>query len=267
MRHPFLDHPAPLVYAHRGGGAEAPENSMTAFAHAVAVGFVYLETDVHLSADGVLMALHDDRLERVSNGRGRVSDYTASELAGLRLRDVEGSLTTEPIATLEELVTTWPQARWNIDVKDDLGVEPLGDLLERLKLLDRCCIGAFSGRRLRRLRQRFGSRLCTSMGPGEVTWLWAEGFGAPHRRPAGLIAQVPLRLTLTRRIAGRALSVPVVDQRFLTACNRLAIPVHVWTVNDATEMDRLLDCGVQGFMTDKPRLAAAVLRARGLWPD
>ena len=267
MTHPFLEHVGPTVYAHRGGGAEAPENSLAAFGNAVSLGFRYLETDAQLSADGVLMAIHDARLERVSDGRGLVSQHTASELRTLRLRSADGSLSTDPIPTLEELVRTWPEARWNIDAKQDRTVAPLGDLLERLDLLDRCCVGAFSDRRLARFRTRFGDRLCTSLGPREVATLRAAGFGWPLRRTAGMIAQVPMRLPLGPRVGGRIAAVPVVDRRFQAVCSRLGVPVHVWTVNDAAEMRALLDAGVEGFMTDEPRLAATVLRERGLWPE
>ncbi len=267
MPHPFLDHAGPTVYAHRGGGAEAPENSLAAFGNAMSIGFRYLETDARVSVDGVVMAVHDDRLDRVSNGRGLVSQHTVSELSSLRLRSADGSLSAEPIPTLEELVRAWPQARWNIDAKEDRVVDPLGNLLERLGLFERCCVGAFSDRRLGRLRERFGSRLCTSLGPREVTALRAASFGWPLRETAGIIAQVPMRLPLTPAIGGRSASVPVVDRRFQAVCRRLGVPVHVWTVNDAGEMQALLDAGIEGFMTDEPRRAAAVLRARGLWPD
>lgn len=256
-----------MIYAHRGGGGEAPENSLAAFGNAVALGFRYLETDVRLSADGVLMAVHDGRLERVSNGRGLLLQHTASELSALRLRSADGSLSSQVIPTLEELVRTWPQARWNIDAKEDRTVGPLGDFLERHDLLERCCIGAFSDRRLGRLRERFGSSLCTSLGPREVAASRAACFGWPLRPTAGMIAQVPVRLPLGPAIGGRSAAVPVVDRRFQDVCDRLGVPIHVWTVNDAREMRSLLDAGIGGFMTDEPRLAVAVLRERGLWPD
>jgi glycerophosphoryl diester phosphodiesterase len=267
VAHPFLEHSGPVVYAHRGGGAERPENSVAAFAHAVTLGFRYLETDARLSADGVLVALHDDRLERVTNGTGPVSGRTAAELGRLRLRDADGELTDEPVPMLEDLLRAWPEVRWNLDAKDASTVGPLGDLLERLGLLERCCVGSFSDRRLERLRARFGSALCTSLGPREVARVRAASFGAPVGAVRGHVAQVPARVPLPAvRGAGRW-SVPLLGGRFLDACRRRGLPVHVWTVDDPVEMTALLDAGVDGFMTDRPSVAAALLRARGAWPD
>ena len=264
--HPFLDHGGPVVYAHRGGGAERPENSTAAFTHAVELGFRYLETDARLSADGVLMALHDDRLERVSNGTGPVSGRTAAELGRLRLRDADGGLSDEPIPVLEDLLRAWPAVRWNLDAKDASTVGPLGDLLERLDLFDRCCVGSFSDRRLDRLRVRFGAALCTSLGPREVARVRAAGFGAPVGPVLGRVAQVPARLPLPALPGAPRWSVPVLGGRFVEACRRRGLPVHVWTVNDPAEMASLLDAGVDGFMTDRPTVAAALLRSRGQWP-
>jgi len=264
--HPFLAHDGPVVYAHRGGGAEAPENSMAAFANAVGLGFRYLETDARLSADGVVFALHDDRLERVSNGAGPLRDLPASAVARLRLRNADGSLSDQPIPTLEEVVTAWPHVRWNIDAKDASTVGPLGDLLERVGLLERCCVGAFSDGRLAALRRRFGPELCTALGPREVLRVRAATFGAPAGPVAGRVAQVPVRVPLAPAALGRRWALPLTDRRFVAGCRRRGIPVHVWTVNDPTEMAALLDLGVDGFMTDVPSLAAALLRARGQWP-
>jgi glycerophosphoryl diester phosphodiesterase len=263
----FLDHPGPIIYAHRGGGEEHPENSMAAFAHAVSEGFTYLETDARLSADGVLIALHDDRLDRVSDGRGLVCEHSAAYIAGRRLRHADGSLSDERIPALADVIAAFPSARFNLDAKDASTVAPLGDLIERFDLLGRCCVGAFSDDRLDRLRRRFGADLCTALGPRAVARLRAASLGVPMGRPVGHIAQVPMvaPLPLGRRVP--PVRVPVVDRRFLAVCRRFGLPVHVWTVNDTVEMAALLDRGVEGFMTDRPSAAAALLRSRGQWPD
>ena len=277
VRHPFLDFEHPIVYAHRGGGVERPENSMAAFDHAVSVGFRYLETDARLTADGVLVALHDDRLDRVSDGRGLVGELSAAEVTSARLLGPDGRPSQERVPLLEEVLTAWPQARWNLDAKDAATVEPLGDLLERLEMLERCCVGAFSDQRLGRLRQRFGPALCTVLGPREVARVRAYGFGVPLVKlarlvaPLGLVAQVPLSYELavpTPRWLPRQprVSVPIVDRFFLTACRRFGIPVHVWTVNEPAQMVALLDRGVAGFMTDRPTAAAELLTSRRQWP-
>jgi glycerophosphoryl diester phosphodiesterase len=255
----FLDHPGPIIYAHRGGGEEHPENSMAAFAHAVSEGFTYLETDARLSADGVLIALHDDRLDRVSDGRGLVSEHSGAYIAGRRLRHADGTLSDERIPVLADVIAAFPAARFNLDAKDASTVAPLGDLIERFDLLGRCCVGAFSDDRLDRLRRRFGADLCTALGPRAVARLRAASLGMPLRRPVGHIAQVPMvaPLPLGRRVP--PVRVPVVDRRFLAVCRRFGVPVHVWTVNDPAEAERLWACGVRGIISDDP---ASMLRLR-----
>src|SRR5262249_59114154 len=127
----FLDHPGPLAFAHRGGAAHAPENSVRAFEHAVGLGYGYLETDVHATADGVLIAFHDRTLDRVTGQPGRVCRLTLKEIAGARIGG------TDPIPVLEDVLAAWPDVRFNIDVKDAPAVPPLAGGLRRGDALDR----------------------------------------------------------------------------------------------------------------------------------
>lgn len=243
--HPYLDWPGPIPFAHRGGASDNPENTMPAFAHAVALGYTYLETDVHATADGVLVAFHDPDLSRTCGRPGTIATLPAREVAAAR---VDGR---EPIPLFEELVGSFPGARFNIDCKADSAVAPLIDALRRLDCLDRVCIGSFSDRRLRRIRAAFGGPLCTSLGPTQVATLMSAG-----RVPwGGQVAQVPVR-------AGR---VTVVTPRTLAAAHRRGLHVHVWTIDDAGEMERLLDLGVDGIMTDRPQVLKDVLVARDAW--
>lgn len=246
-RHPYLDWPGPIPLAHRGGASEAPENTLPAFQRAVDLGYRYLETDAHVTADGVVVAFHDDDLSRTCGRPGFIRELTWAELSTARVAG------TEPIPRLDELLEAFPDARFNIDCKTDRAVEPLGDVLERLGALDRVCIGAFSDRRLRRLRGRFGSRLCTSAGPVETGVLKFLHV----KLPGPVAAQVPVR---TR-------GVTVVTRRFVEACHRRGVAVHVWTVDDPAEMERLLDLGVDGLMTDVPAALKDVLVRRGQWVD
>lgn len=153
-RWPFLDHPGPLAFAHRGGASDAPENTLPAFARAVELGYRYVETDVHVTSDGVLLAFHDDVLDRVTDRTGVVADLPWDEVRAARVDGVE------PIPLLEDLLGTWPDLRVNIDPKHDAAVDALADAIERTGAFDRVCVGSFSDRRLRRLRQRLGERLC-----------------------------------------------------------------------------------------------------------
>src|SRR5688500_7564303 len=183
-RWPFLDHPGPLAFAHRGGAGEWPENTMPAFQGAVDLGYRHLETDVHVTADGALIAFHDDRLDRVTDGVGMISD--------LPHREVKAALVDgrEPIPLMEDLLGAWPDVRINIDPKHDAAVEPLVEVLRRTGAVDRVCSGAFSDARLARMRDLLGPALCTSLGPKEIAKMRARSFGIPGRPPPAPCVQV-----------------------------------------------------------------------------
>src|SRR2546423_3136196 len=139
----FLDAPGPLAFAHRGGGAHAPENSWRAFEHAVGLGYEYLETDVQATADGVLIAFHDRTLGRVTGQPGRVCRLTRKEIAGARIGG------TEPIPVLEDVLAAWPDVRFNIDVKDAPAIAPLAGGLRRANASGPGCVVSFSASKLR----------------------------------------------------------------------------------------------------------------------
>jgi len=247
-RWPFLEHPGPLAFAHRGGAREFRENTMAAFEGAVKLGYRYLETDVHATADGVLLAFHDDVLDRVTDRTGVIGALPYAEVRKARVGD-------QPIPLLEDILTSWPDVRVNIDPKHDRAVGPLAALLARTASVDRVCVGAFSDRRLARLRRIIGGRLCTALGPLGVVRLRAASIGVPTGRFSGACAQVPVR-------QGRVL---VVDRRFVETAHRRGLQVHVWTIDDEDEMARLLDLGVDGIMTDRPSVLKALLERRGQW--
>ena len=247
--HPFLDHPGPIPFAHRGGASEAPENSLPAFQNAIDLGYRYLETDVHATADGVLVAFHDDVLDRVTDRTGHIDQLPWSEVSKAR---IDGR---EPIPLLEDLLVTWPEARINIDPKADTSVDPLIDVLRRTSAVDRVCIGSFSDERITRVRDAFGSELCTGMGPEEFLGLLRafEGEEVDFRSQAAQIPPTDHR--------GK----PLVTPDLVETAHRCGIVVHVWTIDDADEMHRLLDLGVDGIMTDRPQVLRAVFEERGIW--
>ena len=246
---PFLDQPGPLAFAHRGGAGDWPENTLPAFEAAVALGYRYVETDVHVTADGVLLAFHDDQLDRVTDRTGAISDQPWSVVRQAR---VDGR---EPIPLLEEILGSWPDLRVNIDPKHDGCVEALIDVIERTGSVDRVCIGSFSDRRIATLRGRLGPRLCTSLGPRGLARLRGSSFHLPLGVLSAGCAQVPTT------VKGRTL----VDERFLEAAHGRGLQVHVWTIDDPVEMARLLDLGVDGIMTDRPAVLRDVLVGRGGW--
>lgn len=243
--HPYLDWPGPIAFAHRGGASDNPENTMPAFQHAVDLGYTYLETDVHSTLDGVLVAFHDPDLSRTCDRPGTISEMAWADLSNVR---VDGR---EPIPLFEDLMEQFPDARVNIDCKSDMALPGLISSMRRLDCLDRVCIGSFSDRRLRRLRAEFGDALCSSFGPRQIAALKFAG-----RVPwGGQVAQVPVR-------HGR---LTLVTPRTIQRAHRLGLAVHVWTIDDPAEMNRLLDLGVDGLMTDRPNVLKQVLISRGQW--
>ena len=173
---PFLDHPGPLAFAHRGGAGDWPENTMPAFEGAVALGYRYVETDAHVTADGVCLAFHDDRLDRVTDRSGVIAELPYAEVRQAR---VDGR---EPIPLLEDLIGSFPDVRVNIDPKHDAAVDPLAAVIERTGAVDRVCVGSFSDQRITRLRTALGPRLCTSLGPKAIARLRGGSFGLPAGR-------------------------------------------------------------------------------------
>ncbi|MCM2580320.1 glycerophosphodiester phosphodiesterase [Streptomyces meridianus] len=249
-RHPFLDHPATLAFAHRGGAADGLENTVSAFRRAVEAGYRYLETDVHCTADGALVAFHDATLDRVTDAQGRLAELPWSEVRQARVAG------TEPLPLFEDLLEQFPGARWNVDVKAGEAVEPLVGLLRRRDAWDRVCLGSFSEGRIVRAQRLAGPRLATSLGTRGVLGLrlLSHRLPARHRRTA-LAAQVPECHSGVR----------LVDRSFVRAAHRRGLQVHVWTVNDPDRMAALLDLGVDGIMTDHIEMLRTVLQDRGDW--
>lgn len=222
---------------------------MPAFEHAVGLGYHYVETDVHVTSDGVLLAFHDDHLDRVTDGTGAIADLDYATVSRAR---IDGR---EPIPLLEDILGSWPDLRVNIDPKHDECVDALAEVITRTDSLDRVCVGAFSDRRLARLRSMLGPDLCTALGPRGVARLRAASWRIPTARPHAGCAQVP------RSMGG----VRIVDEAFLHAAHERGLQVHVWTIDDPEEMHELLDLGVDGIMTDRPGVLRDVLVARHEW--
>jgi glycerophosphoryl diester phosphodiesterase len=251
-RYAFLDGPTPLAMAHRGGAIEHLENTMPAFQACVDLGYRYLETDVRVTADGVLVVFHDPTLERVTDRVGRVEHLPWSAVTEARIGG------REPILRLEDLLGAWPDVRFNLDIKAAGVLAPLVRAVRRLKIADRICLGSFSDARLAAARRVFGPSVCTSLGPRGVAALRLSSYSP---RAAGLVriqagcAQVPLQL------GGR----PLVDERFIAAAHARSLQVHVWTVDSEAAATEMLDLGVDGVMTDRPAMLRDLLVSRGQW--
>ena len=251
VRHSYLDNTSPIAFAHRGGTSAAPENTLRAFDDAVTLGYRYVETDVHSTRDGRLVAFHDNDLQRTCGKSWQIEETDWSTLSTAR---IDG---TDPIPLLEDLLTSWPDLRINIDCKSDAAMQPLIDTIRRSNCIDRICVGSFSDKRLQHLRSELGAGLCTSMGPQEVVRLVlgsSTGIPISPSRHA-LIAQVPVRQGL----------IPVVTHRSIARAHRLGLQIHVWTIDDPLQIGQLLDMGVDGVMSDDTRALKDVFVARHLW--
>jgi glycerophosphoryl diester phosphodiesterase len=256
-RHPYLVHPDidpswPIAFAHRGGSDAAPENTMAAFEHAVSLGYRYLETDAHRTTDGVLVSFHDPDLSRTCGLDAKIGEMTAADVAHARVRGDDGAQHSIPL--MSDLFEAFPEVRFNIDAKSDESVEPLGALIKEFDALDRVCLASFELKRLRRLRSTLGVGLLTNMSPTEVISLRTLG-------------RLPGRSKRAAQVPAKAGPMNVVNKRFVLSAHLSEIPVHVWTVNDRAEMERLLDLGVDGIMTDETALLRDVFAERGIWPS
>lgn len=256
MPPPTFLSPPPVGFAHQGGGNEHTENSWEALEHAIGMGYAYLETDVQTSSDGVVFCMHDPTLDRTTDGSGPAATTPWATIAALR---VNGSASAPP--RLDEVLARWPDLRVNIDPKTDEAVEPLVRTLRAADAVSRICIGSFSGRRIKRMRSALGPQLVTSTGP-LATFRWVIGallpgpLGRLVARTAAACYQVPVRQW----------GLPITFGRSVRLAHAMGKQVHVWTVDDRVEMERLFDLGVDGIMTDSPTVLREVLDGRGAWP-
>ncbi len=224
---------------------------MLAFSAAVRLGYRYLETDVHATSDGVLLAFHDHDLGRVTDRRGRLCQLPFSEVRRAR---VQG----EPIPLLEDILGAWPDIRVCIDAKHTGAVPPLVAALDRTNAHSRVCVGAFSTRRVNHIRRLSGGEVCTWMGSSDILRLRLAslGLGLPAFTFAASCTLVPLRHG----------PVPLVDRHFVEEAHRRAVAVYVLTTaDDRAEMTCLLNLGVDGILSDRPSLLKDVFVQRGIW--
>ncbi len=248
----------PYVYAHRGGLALSPENTMVAFDRAMAEGADGLELDVRLSRDGVVVVHHDETLERTTNGCGPVSARTADELArvdaGCRF-PADGAYPFRGqgigIPRLDEVLRRYPGARLIIEMKGDsaeLGAA-VADVVRKAGAVERALLASFAHRTVLAAR-RAGPEVRTGASTPEVrTALYRSWLGLAPRSPAYYGYQLPEK-------AGR---LRVISPRFVRTVTGASLEVAVWVVNAEADMRRLLDWGVTGLITDRPDVAVPIV--------
>ena len=266
MRHPFFDLPHPVVIGHRGCAGETPENTLPSFARALDQGAVILETDVHVTRDGVPVLLHDPRVDRVSEAHGRVTELLAAELAGLdaghgftpdggRSHPFRGAGLTIP--TLAEAFAEFPGARFNIEIKlkeNDGVAQTLSEVKrsgrESVTLLTagEDAVMADLRAQLAQIDEPPAQGACTA-----DVLAFLKSMEACVPPPPG-----PMALQVPTEFGGR----PLVTEAFVTHAHAHGLAVHVWTVNEPHAMSKLLDLGVDGIVTDSPGRLAELLTRR-----
>lgn len=249
-----------LALAHRGGATHPDlpglENTLRAFRHAAAQGYQYLETDVHVTRDGVLLALHDTALDRVSDQRGLVAELTYDQVQRARIGGLEG------VPTLGQLFDELPAARFNIDLKSADSAGALASFLQERSAFDRVCVGSFSHHRLREFRRLTHGRVATSASPWEVVLFRL----LPSGRLADLLSGGHFQAFQVPHRRGR---LTVTTSGLVRRAHATGKHVHVWTIDDPDEMRELIDRGVDALMTDRTDILKAVLVECGKWrgPD
>lgn len=279
--------PRPLIYAHRGGAALRPENTIKAFDHGLSLGADGLELDVHLSRDGEVVVHHDDTLERTTSGQGLLADHTAEELARMdaahwfqprpfdegqgRPEALDGrgngagreAADANPyplrgrglgIPRLRDVLHRYPDVPLIIELKtndDELAIRTVS-LVRDARALSRVTFGSFYGRVLRTARA-CDAAVRTGAAQEETRWaLYRSWVHWPLRSAAYSEFQVPERSGSTR----------IVTPAFIRYAHRAGLPVKVWTVDDPADMKRFLEWGADGLITDRPDLAVEIARSR-----
>jgi glycerophosphoryl diester phosphodiesterase len=268
-RLPFVTHERPLFFAHRGGSALAPENTLPAYENGLRYGADALELDIHYTRDGEIVVIHDDTLDRTTDGSGPLAALTLDELrrldAGYHFTPDDGQ--TYPwrgkgvtIPTLREVFERFPQTRINVEMKvsDAEGEQRLLRLLLDNDWGDRTLVGSYHTDALQRFRALCEGHIATSASANEIRIF---------------VLSVLVRQTRRLRPTYDALQLPeiyrgirVTSPTSIRLAHELGLDLHVWTIDDRETMERLLDWGVDGLMSDRPDTLAEVYQARGWLP-
>lgn len=259
IRH-YFDHEHPIRFAHRGSRTLWPENTWHAFDHAIEDhGYRYIETDVRVTADGVVVVFHDNTLERCTNGAGKVADWRWEDLQHLDAAynfspDGEGfplRATGIGISRLDDTFDRYRDLCLNIDLKGEASEWAVAEVIKRTGAEDTVLIGSFSDKRVARFRRITKGRVATSAGPRDALAMYAASR-IGRAVPSGADAyQLPYK--------GKGFAV---DVKLIDAVHRAGKQIHLWTVNDRHEMEKFLDLGVDGIVTDRPDILNEVMEER-----
>jgi glycerophosphoryl diester phosphodiesterase len=260
MRHPFFHAHRPLVFAHRGGAGLAPENTMAAFEHGLALGADGIELDVHASRDGVVVVHHDATLDRTTNRTGPIAAVDARDLARVDAGFHFAGRGDHPfraqgfgVPTLAQVLERFRDCRVIIEMKLNAPefAAAVIDVVRRAAAVERVCLGSFGRRGLRHVRT-VEPAIATSAAREEVRWaLYRSRLGLPVKEPAYGGYQIPERAEASR----------IVSPRFVRHARSAGLGVQVWTVNTESDAQRLLSWGVDGLITDRPDIVVPLVRA------
>lgn len=270
MGHPYFDLPTPIVLGHRGCAGEAPENTLASFQRGLEQGADVLESDVHLTRDGVPVLIHDDDVARVTEGTGRVAALALADLqkldAGYRFGSDAGA--SHPfrgrglrIPTLREAFEAFPAARFNLELKEDLPglVEQTVALLKELSRAEATLLTAERAPLMQRIHARLDAeRVDAARGASaEDVLAFVRSALDGAAPPAG-----PMALQVPASFRDR----PLVTEPLVRHAHAHGVHVHVWTINDPAEMTRLLELGADGLVTDFPGRMRRLLDERRAQP-
>ena len=248
-----------MVIAHQGGEWLRPSNTLVAFDHAVELGVDVLEMDIHQTQDGAIVLMHDATVDRTTDGSGAIKEMSLDEIraldAGYYWTDDDGA--TYPyrgqgiqVPTLEEIFQSYPDMRMNIEIKQETPsmVRPFCNLIHDYNMQDKILVATFHQATMNEFRDVCPD-VITSMVEPEIQLFFGLNvayLGALFQAP-GAAFQVPLTSSLP--IIGE---VDVVTERFVRVAHSHNIQVHAWTINETAEMERLIELGVDGIITDRP---------------
>lgn len=255
MPHSFFDVARPIVIGHRGSAGTRPENTLLSFEVALAEGAQILESDIHVTRDGVPVLLHDPGLERTTEGRGRAAERDWAELrrldAGHRFEDDRGAHPFRGhelrIPSLEEAFERFPDARFNLEIKcgDPAGIRATLDLVERYARADRTLLAAGEDPIMEALRAALTERAvrpAVGASRGDILAAIASALGGDPMPPGVMALQIPATF------GGR----PLATRELVEHAHDHDVQVHVWTINELPEIEALLEVGVDGIVTDFP---------------
>jgi glycerophosphoryl diester phosphodiesterase len=267
----FFNHDRPLVIAHQGGELLAPSNTMTAFTNAAEMGVDVLETDIHITKDGHLVTIHDHSVDRTTNGKGNVADLTLAEIqaldAGYHFKDLEGNYSFRGkgvyIPTVEEMFQAFNDMKIEIEIKDDNPPEKteeialkLWNLIEEYQMEDNILIGSFDQDILKTFEKFAKGRAAISAGRQEV-----KNFVVTHKF---LLRNLYVPKVDVFQIPVADSGFDLTDQRLIDGAHRLGMDIHYWTIDDPDTMEKLIDAGADGILTNRPDLLLELLKEKGI---